>query len=806
MTNHHDVRDNGDVRELGKRRRIVVKLHDEVDVPESDDEPDGLGPRLDEHGIVPWSDLAEAHPGVRLRPRFDELSRDELDALVERAVEIDPNYRPPSFAGYLAIDVPDDVDTEKVLERVARWQLVEEAWIDPGPTPPPVVAVDDPRSTNQGYLDAAPDGIDAEYAWTRPGGDGAGVGFVDLEQGWTLNHEDLTAAGITLISGVNQAYHGHGTAVLGEVVAVDNTLGCVGIAPEAGARVVSQYRTATTYDTAQAILSAAVAMDFGDVLLLEAQTSHPSATGYVPVEVYTDSYDAIRLATALGVVVVEAAGNGSVDLDTFSVGGAQILNRGAAGFRDSGAIVVGAADAATPHGRLGFSNYGSRVDCYGWGNGIDTTGDGWTGNLVNTYTSSFGGTSGASPIVTGAGILVQSISEAVQGFRFSPAQVRQLLSNPATGTASANPATDRIGVMPNLRAIIDNTIGARSDVYLRDHVGDTGEPHGGPISASPDIIVRPVPVANPQASFGAGSGTENDATLGFQVEAGQANSIYVRVLNQGALAAPNVEATVYWSPVASLVSPVLWSLVGSTTLPNVPIGEVLTVSDAITWGAADIPATGHYCFVGLVGTADDPAPTPVDFLDWTNFQNFIRNNNNVTWRNFNVVDNVPPAGANPPGFVPLPLLIAGAPDVARPFALEVVAKLPRGARLLVEAPQWFLDRLDLRRHLDLRFRERFDLAARGQRRSKGDEWDERGEPGERGERDDAIVKLPATGRNELGKILLPAKAAIPIRLHVHIPEEHRQRDYQVALRQLFEGEEVGRVTWQLTGRTRDPKE
>ena len=29
------------------------------------------------------------------------------------------------------------------------------------------------------------------------GGDGAGAAFVDMEQGWNLNHEDLTAAGIT---------------------------------------------------------------------------------------------------------------------------------------------------------------------------------------------------------------------------------------------------------------------------------------------------------------------------------------------------------------------------------------------------------------------------------------------------------------------------------------------------------------------------------------------------------------------------------------------------------------------------------
>lgn len=66
---------------------------------------------------------------------------------------------------------------------------------------------------------------------------------------------------------MSQAYHGHGTAVLGEVLADDNTKGGVGIAPGASARVVSQVRTSTSYSTAAAIISAADAMSPGDVLL-----------------------------------------------------------------------------------------------------------------------------------------------------------------------------------------------------------------------------------------------------------------------------------------------------------------------------------------------------------------------------------------------------------------------------------------------------------------------------------------------------------------------------------------------------------
>jgi subtilisin family serine protease len=285
--------------------------------------------------------------------------------------------------------------------------------------------------------------------------DGTGVGFVDLERGWTLDHEDLAAANISVISGLNQDYTGHGTAVLGEVLGVDNYLGIVGIAPAVTARVVSQWRTASNYQTAAAILSAIGAMRAGDVLLLEAQTTYSTVSGYLPVEVEEAVYDAIRTATDAGIIVIEAGGNGGIDLDTFQdTNGRQILNRASADFRDSGAILVGAGGAFAPHGRLSFSNFGSRIDCYAWGEDIQTTGDGWTGNASNSYTAQFGGTSGATPIVTGAAILLQSWARAQQQ-AYAPKDIRALLADAGLNTPSADPAVDRIGVMPDLRAIIE---------------------------------------------------------------------------------------------------------------------------------------------------------------------------------------------------------------------------------------------------------------------------------------------------------------------------------------------------------------
>jgi hypothetical protein len=294
---------------------------------------------------------------------------------------------------------------------------------------------------------------------------------------------------------------------------------------------------------------------------------------------------------------------------------------------------------------------------------VDTLSSDSANTLTNLYTTSFNGTSSATPIVTGAALAVQGLVHGASGDRLAPWQIRMILADPENGTLSQDPAVDRIGVMPNLRAIIDGKmLNLSPDIYVRDFIGDTGDPHLGAISSSPDIILRQTAVPDPQAAFGAGSGTENDMTLGYEAKAGQDNHVYIRVRNRGGSTANNAGATIYWTPPSTLLTPDLWTLLGSTILPPVPTGDLLTVSNAITWSSAALPAQGHYCFVGILDTPRDPGPAPADFLDWDNFITFIRNNNNVTWRNFNIVDNLPPARTEPPGYVALPFLAAGAPD------------------------------------------------------------------------------------------------------------------------------------------------
>ena len=172
--------------------------------------------------------------------------------LVNTARQRTSSYRPGNFFSFFALAATPGSDLQAVLRELKSWSIVENAYIDRGPsTPPAVNAGDDPRSAYQGYLSAAPIGIDAHYAWLWAGGDGEDRRFVDLEYGWLFEHEDLAAQDITLISGENTSFvEFHGTSVLGVVCGVDNTVGGIGITPNLESiRVVSEMRDGGIFRT-----------------------------------------------------------------------------------------------------------------------------------------------------------------------------------------------------------------------------------------------------------------------------------------------------------------------------------------------------------------------------------------------------------------------------------------------------------------------------------------------------------------------------------------------------------------------------
>ncbi|MFN0088997.1 MAG: S8 family serine peptidase [Acidimicrobiales bacterium] len=684
-----------------------------------------------------------------------------------------------SLLAYWLVDMrrrPDAID--EAIDRLRATPGVDDAYHHLAGDDPATNPGNDTFNAQQGYQDAAPDGIDARWAWPQMGVFGHNVGVCDVEQGWRLAHEDLVPSGPTLIfNDNNPGSFNHGCAVLGEMVGADNAVGIAGIASAANPVLCSSHFDAglgVNGFVSDAVVAGIDQLAPGDVMLIEVQTA------FRPAETVDDTFDAIRLASALGIVVCAAAGNGGADLDTFTnASGQQILNPASADFRDSGAILVGACLSPLPHDRKAASNFGNRVDCFAWGEDVVTTGygdlDNGGGDPDRQYAGDFQNTSAATPIVAGAALMLQSMHAATTGTRLSPMQMRGILSNPLTGTAQGGGVAGSIGVMPDLRAILDGNLGLAADVYLRDSVGDVGSvPTAGAISASPDIIVRPVQVPDPTAAFGEGSGTENSATLGFEVEAGQDNFLYVRAKNRGGTAAAGVTAQLFWSPVATLVAPALWTPIGTTASVDVPAGDTLVVTDALVWPAAAIPASGHYCFVGILDHPADLAPVLPSPTDFDGFRAFIRNQNNVTWRNFNVIDDIEDPAADPSA---QDFLIANFPKERRFFDFVVDRRLVPEVQVTLELPaaiaKPFVEGLQIDWELD-------DTRQR------------------------ALIPLPAAPRLVAQRVLLPADARLDCRIIFTGLSRHGKPGQSLAIAQVYEDEEVGRVTWAFE-RKREPR-
>jgi len=408
--------------------------------------------------------------GFSVTKLFFSVHPQRITELARIASTTDPGYHAPDFLLYHVLDCKPS-ECVKLLQELRDDERIELAYIDNGLTGPPSVSGLSPLTCSQRYLKAAPHGIDAEFAWTFKGGDGSSnVKLIDIERGWIAEHEDFIIHELPQ-TGINDLYfREHGAATLGVILMQDNETGGTGITPKAKAYIISQWRPDGSFNTGDAIMTALDHLEYGDILLLEAQCLNAfTGTKLWPIETQEACYQAIRLATALGITVIEAAGNGHEgmkgnDLDEYiDFNGKKILNRNGKHFRDSGAIMVGAATSDVPHERIDFSNYGNRIDCYAWGEKVVTAGNypGSSGAAVNLYTSSFNGTSSAAAIIAGAALAMQSIAAVNQHQRLSPQTIRCFLAGGEYGTPSANgQANDKIGVMPDLRKILPSIYGA----------------------------------------------------------------------------------------------------------------------------------------------------------------------------------------------------------------------------------------------------------------------------------------------------------------------------------------------------------
>jgi hypothetical protein len=182
----------------------------------------------------------------RSRTDFQGSSRDP--AIDASSIARDTRH-PPGLGGYFHAFVKTADDAASLVSRLKedpdityadaqqRWQrpvrfgrsdrtlILRQAFSVPLPGTPNLVP-------EQAYLAAAPGGVDALHAWTRPGGQGDSVKVVDVESGWNFSHEDLRANENGVIFGPSED-EDHGTAVLGICSGDVNTFGVTGISPGA---------------------------------------------------------------------------------------------------------------------------------------------------------------------------------------------------------------------------------------------------------------------------------------------------------------------------------------------------------------------------------------------------------------------------------------------------------------------------------------------------------------------------------------------------------------------------------------------
>jgi len=297
------------------------------------------------------------------------------------------------------------------------------------------------------------------------------------------------------------------------------------------------------------------------------------------------------------------------------------------------------------------------------------------------------------------------------------------------------------------------------DIYIRDTIQDIGDPHSGSSSQSPDIIVRNKEIENPHDAFGEYSNTLNNSRLSDDVEYGNTNYIYVRVFNRSAIAATNSTLDVYYSKPSSLCLPNDWIHIGSIKVPFIPPFGFATVSRQIEWD--NIPWKGHYCFIATIHNFFDPGPNLKTISKIPDFHKFIQKNNNTVWRNFNVVNNKPDSGRE---FNSYNFIVRGSSyERKERLSLEICTNIPEGGNVWLS----------------------FDSPLTMEIHNKCHEKEN-------------IEKIPIHyGCNKILEEQIIYNEVI-FTINYFIPDYLRNKDYYIFSRQLYQGTEIGRITWDIT--------
>ncbi len=342
-------------------------------------------------------------------------------------------------------------------------------------SPPHDIFPETPSFRNrQEYIDEDP-GVNMQYAWDM-GVDGSGIFVRNIEYGFNKAHEDLNdvnafyAPGRTVhSSAVDSGYTRHGTSVIGTLYADNGTYGVTGMVYGAEEVVLhpewaEEYVTTDNpygWDRIRAITEAIDNTLPGNVLIYQMQSEERG-----PAELDPIIWDLTQAATDNGIVIVAAAGNGGLDLDSADY--IEYMSRG-----NSGAIIVGAGSSDLNHDALPYTTHGRRVDLQGWGNDVFTAGtfngeaEVIASDVNQTYTN-FTGTSSATAIVASCVIAVQSHHFNSTGTYLSGEEIRDILRDTGIPQGNATATSLPIGPLPNMEAalnFLDPIVNCSGDVY-----------------------------------------------------------------------------------------------------------------------------------------------------------------------------------------------------------------------------------------------------------------------------------------------------------------------------------------------------
>jgi len=303
---------------------------------------------------------------------------------------------------------------------------------------------------------------------------------------------------------------------------------------------------------------------------------------------------------------------------------------------------------------------------------------------------------------------------------------------------------------------------AFADLFMRDNLTDDGaEPSpGGGMSLSPDINHFRSELLDPQATL-TGAGTMINSTLFEMIEIGQPNYIYVRVQNRG-YSVSDATVNIYWTRPSTLPTPASWHYLGSIDVPAVA-PDAFACGGPLVWSEG-IPERGHYCFIGVLSNAQDPAPDLASVTDSDSFYDLIRLNNNVVWKNFDV-DNLF-AG----GYARIVFRIQGWPRKSIIGDLEIdLTSLPANVKAEFRLVKRLLTNTRL---FNTEIAAKTSLFAR--------------------------LKLTGGTTNAIREMPLRPSDNTDGILHLTLSEDIPDGVYDISMRQLVNGSEMGRITRRLT--------